>query len=83
VAIQTFTMRLLVGFSFGVCVLALVGALRVLSVTVGARRKEIAIRSAIGAQRHDILRLILGDGMWLIALAFFSARGWPFCQANY
>ena len=75
VAIQTFTMRLLVGFSFGACVLALVGLYGVLSVTVGARRKEIAIRSAVGARRHDILRLILGDGMRLIALGLFLGTG--------
>jgi len=75
VAIQTFTMRLLVGFSLGAGVLALVGLYGVLSVTVGARRKEIAIRSAVGAQRHDILRLILGDGMRLIALGLFLGTG--------
>jgi len=67
VAMQTFTMRLLIGFSSGAGVLALVGLYGVLSVTVGARRREIAIRSAVGAQRRDILRLVLGDGLRLIA----------------
>ena len=59
----------------GAGVLALVGLYGVLSVTVGARRKEIAIRSAVGARRHDILRLILGDGMRLIALGLFLGTG--------
>ncbi len=67
VAMQTLTMRLLIGFSCGAGVLALVGLYGVLSVTVGARRREIAIRSAVGAQRRDILRLVLGDGLRLIA----------------
>ena len=41
---------------------ALVGIYGVLSLSVGSRVKEIAVRKAIGAQHRDILRLILGEG---------------------
>jgi putative ABC transport system permease protein len=34
----------------------------VLSLSVGSRLKEIAVRKAIGAQQQDILRSVLGEG---------------------
>jgi putative ABC transport system permease protein len=75
VAVQTLTMRLLVGFSFGASMLAIVGLYGVLSVTVGSRQKEMAIRSAVGAQRRDILRLILGEGLRLITSGLLLGTG--------
>jgi putative ABC transport system permease protein len=68
IATRTFAMRLLLGFSVLATVLALVGIYGVLSLSVGSRIKEIAVRKAIGAQRHDILRLILGEGCRLIVI---------------
>jgi len=38
----------------------------VLSLSVAARRRELAIRAAVGAQRHDIRNMIMGDGFRLI-----------------
>jgi putative ABC transport system permease protein len=71
VAPRTFAMRLLVGFSLAASALALVGIYGVVSLSVGARTKEIAVRMAIGAQWHEILRLILGEGFRLIVLGVF------------
>jgi putative ABC transport system permease protein len=68
VAPRTFAMRLLIGFSVLATALALVGIYGVLSLSVGSRVKEIAVRKAIGAQQHDILRLILGEGSRMIAV---------------
>src|SRR4051812_47589403 len=51
---RTFAMRLLIGFSILATALALVGLYGVLSLSVGARVKEMAVRKAIGAQQHDI-----------------------------
>jgi predicted permease len=65
VASRTFAMNLLVGFALVACLLATVGIYGVLSLAVGSRRSEIAIRMAVGAQRGDVLRLILGDGVRL------------------
>jgi putative ABC transport system permease protein len=66
-ASKTFATQLLVGFSVVASVLTLVGIYGVLSLSVAARRREIAIRSAVGAQKRDILGLILGEGLRLIA----------------
>jgi predicted permease len=65
---RTFAMRLLIGFAVLATALALVGIYGVLSLSVGSRVKEIAVRKAVGAQGADILRLILAEGGRLIAL---------------
>ncbi|HVY72203.1 MAG TPA: FtsX-like permease family protein, partial [Verrucomicrobiae bacterium] len=67
IAPQTFAMRLLAGFAVVASVLALVGIYGVLSLSAGSRTREIAVRVAIGAQRREILRMILGEGGRLIA----------------
>lgn len=61
-AARTFAMRLLIGFSVVATALALVGIYGVLSLSVGSRLKEIAVRKAIGAQQQDILRSVLSEG---------------------
>ncbi len=66
-ASRTFAMHLLTGFSVVGSVLTLVGIYGVISLSVLSRRKELAIRSAVGAQQKDIRRLILGEGFRLIA----------------
>jgi putative ABC transport system permease protein len=45
-----------------------VGLYGVLSLSVGSRTKEMAVRKAIGAQRHTIVALVLGEGFRLIGL---------------
>jgi putative ABC transport system permease protein len=66
-ASRTFAMHLLTGFSAVGSMLTLVGIYGVLSLSVASRRRELAIRSAVGAQQKDILRLIFGEGFRLIA----------------
>jgi putative ABC transport system permease protein len=66
-ASRTFAMRLLLGFSGVGTVLTLVGIYGVLSLSVASRRQELAIRSAVGAQRWHIRKLILGEGFRVIA----------------
>jgi putative ABC transport system permease protein len=66
-ASRTFAMHLLTGFSAVGSVLTLVGIYGVLSLSVASRRRELAIRSAVGAQQKDIRRLIFGEGFRLIA----------------
>jgi putative ABC transport system permease protein len=68
VSTRTFAMNLLVGFAVVACLLAVVGVYGVLSLAVGSRQREIAIRLAVGAQRGDIFRLLLGDGFRLAAV---------------
>ena len=66
-ASRTFAMHLLTGFSVLGSMLTLVGIYGVISLSVASRRRELAIRSAVGAQQKDIRRLIFGDGFRLIA----------------
>jgi putative ABC transport system permease protein len=66
-ASRTFTMQLLIGFSVVGSVLTLVGIYGVLSLSVASRRRELAIRSAVGAAQKDIRNLIFGEGFRLIA----------------
>ena len=66
-ASRTFAMQLLSGFSVLGSVLTLVGIYGVISLSVASRRREFAIRSAVGAQQNDIRKLIFGEGFRLIA----------------
>jgi putative ABC transport system permease protein len=68
IAPRLFAMRLLVGFSLAACLLALVGIYGALALSVGSRRREIAIRMAVGATRHSIHALVLREGMRFVVL---------------
>jgi putative ABC transport system permease protein len=68
VASHTFAMHLLVGFSLVATLLALVGLYGVLSLSVGSRLREMAVRKAIGAQRTQVVSLVLAEGARLIVV---------------
>lgn len=59
------TMLLLAAFSGTALVLAVVGLYGVLAYTVAQRRQELGIRLALGAERSDILRMVVKQGMVL------------------
>jgi len=60
-----FTMLLLGGFSGAALALAVIGIYGVLSYSVAQRRQEFGIRLALGAERGDILHLVVRHGFLL------------------
>jgi len=76
---RRFLMLLLEMFSVLSLVLAAIGIYGVVSYSTNQRIQEIGVRVALGAQTNDILRLVLGEGMWIaacgVALGALAATG--------
>jgi putative ABC transport system permease protein len=68
VARQRFSMLLLAIFAALALVLAAVGIYGVMSYTVAQQTREIGIRIALGAKRHDVLKMTVNQGLKLVGL---------------
>lgn len=60
--------RMLAAFAGLALLLAVVGIYGLISYVTAQRTNEVGIRMAVGAQRSDVVRLILGNALMLVAI---------------
>jgi putative ABC transport system permease protein len=72
VADRRFALELLGVFAAAALLLAAIGIYGVMSYSFSQRTHEVGIRIALGAQRLDILRMALGEGLWIVAIGLAS-----------
>jgi putative ABC transport system permease protein len=65
---RRFSLFLMGGFAVATLLLASAGVYGVISVSTSQRTREFGVRMALGAERRDIVRLVLDEGLKLAGL---------------
>jgi predicted permease len=60
---ERLTLRMMVGFALVAVIVSAIGLYGLISWSVSQRGREFGVRLALGARRHQVLRLVLGQGM--------------------
>lgn len=82
IAKQRFAMLLLLVFSSVALIIAAVGIYGVMAYSVVQRTGEFGIRMALGAQRSDVLRLVLSSAGKLVGLGLLLGLGATFVASR-
>ena len=80
---RLFVMRLLTGFAIVAVLLAAIGLYGLVSYGVSQRTREVGVRVALGAQRRDVLRLVLAGGFKLVAIGVAAGLATAFVTTRY
>ncbi len=72
---RRFTVLVLGVFAALAAVLAAVGLYGVMSCSVSQRTSELGIRMALGAQRANVMRLVLGSGLRTLSVGLLAGIG--------
>jgi putative ABC transport system permease protein len=82
VAPRRFSVMTLGGFAAGALLLAAIGLYGLLAFIVGERRRELAIRLALGAEPLAIRRLVVGHGLALVGIGLAVGAALSFAIAR-
>jgi predicted permease len=83
VFMRRYSMFLVAGFGAVALVLSVVGIYGVISYSVTQRTRELGVRVALGAQRRDIMTMILRDGALLAAAGIVAGLGAAYWLTRY
>jgi ABC-type antimicrobial peptide transport system permease subunit len=75
---ESFNMLLMTTFGGSALLLAAIGIFGLMAYSVQQRTHEIGIRLALGAQRNDVLRLLLAQAAWITLIGVAIGLGLAF-----
>jgi putative ABC transport system permease protein len=78
-----FRAGLLAGFAGAALLLAVIGLYGVLAYSVARRSRELGIRIALGARSTEVFRLVVREGMRLVALGVALGLGGSFAATRF